>query len=129
MARAFTVALIASLAVSGCGGSSPLAQGPTPSSVAVQQTDLPSGMVKCDLTGDIDSFLNKEKTADPSTYQSTNSEWDEAKSKGASAGYTACYTDSADHCAVIKTKCADIGSPTRKLELHFELHIKDDSTP
>src|SRR2546430_3994526 len=127
MARAFIVVLIASLAVSGCGGSSPLAQGPTPSSVAVQQTDLPSGMVKCDLTGDIDSFLNKEKTADPSTYQSTKTEWDDAKSKGASAAYTAFYTDSADHCAAIKTKGADIGSAPCKLGLHFVVQFKDDT--
>ena len=88
MARAFIVVLIASLSLAGCGGSSPLAQGPTSSSIAVQQSDLPSGMVKCDLTGDIDSFLNKEKTADPSTYQSTKGEWDDAKSKGATAAYT-----------------------------------------
>src|SRR3989449_9953617 len=128
MARAFIVVLIASLAVSGCGGSSPLAQGPTPSSVAVQQTDLPNGMVKCDLTGDIDSFLNKEKTADPSTYQSTKSEWDDAKSKGASAAYTAFYTDSADHCASIKTKGADIGSATYKLVVNFVLQFKDESS-
>src|SRR6267378_299647 len=102
MARAFIVVLIASLAVSGCGGSSPIAQGPTPSSVAVQQTDLPSGMVKCDLTGDIDSFLNKEKTADPSTYQSTKTEWDDAKSKGATATY--------------------------KLVVNFVIQFKDDSS-
>src|SRR2546425_4442972 len=127
MARAFTVVLIASLAVSGCGGSSPLAQGPTPSSVAVQQTDLPSGMVKCDLTGDIDSFLNKEKTADPATYQSTKTEWDDAKSKGATAAYTAFYTDSAGHCAAIKAKGSDIGSATYKLLVNFVLQFKDES--
>src|SRR2546422_9562232 len=127
MARAFTVALIASLAVSGCGGSSPLAQGPTPSSVAVQQTDLPSGMVKCDLTGDIDSFLNKEKTADPSTYQSTKTEWDDAKSKGATAAYTAFYADSTDHCAAIKTKGPDIGSAAYKLVINFVIQFKDES--
>src|SRR2546429_197269 len=83
MARAFIVVLIASLAVSGCGGSSPPAPGPTPSSGAVQQTDLPRGMGKCDLTGDIDRFLNKEKTAHPSTYQSTKTGRGAAKTKPA----------------------------------------------
>src|SRR5712691_12112157 len=128
MARAFTVVLIASLAVSGCGVSSPLAQGPTPSSVAVQQTDLPSGMVKCDLTGDIDSFLNKEKTADPSTYQSTKTEWDDAKSKGATAAYTAFYTDSSPHCGAIKAQGSSIGSAAYKLVVNFVIQFKDEAS-
>src|SRR2546427_5102811 len=128
MARAFIVVLIASLAIASCGGSSSVSQGPTPSSVAVQKGDLPAGMVKCDLTGDIDSFLSLEKTADPSTYQSTKTEWDDAKSKGASAAYTAFYTDSADHCAAIKTKGADIGSATYRLVVNFVIQFKDDSS-
>ena len=128
MTRKWIVILIASLAVAGCGGSSPSAQGPTPAGVAAQQSDLPTGMVKCDLTGDIDGFLNKEKTADPSTYQSTKSEWDDAKSKGATTAYTAFYTDSADHCAAIKTKGPDIGSATYKLVINFVIQFKDESS-
>ena len=38
-------------------------------------------MHKCDLSGDIDSFLNKSKTKDPNTYTSTKTEWDSAKQK------------------------------------------------
>src|SRR5207249_9467946 len=128
MARAFIVVLIASLAVSGCGGSSPLAQGPTPSSVAVQQTDLPSGMVKCDLTGDIDSFLSKEKTADPSTYQSTKTEWDDARSKGATSAYVAIYTDSATRCDAIKGKTPDLGAATYRLVVNFVIQFKDEAS-
>src|SRR5437899_3559551 len=128
MARAFIVVLIASLAVSGCGGSSPLAQGPTPSSVAVQQTDLPSGMVKCDLTGDIDSFLNKEKTADPSTYQSTKTEWDDARSKGATSAFVAIYTDSATRCDAIKGKTPDLGAATYRLVVNFVIQFKDEAS-
>ena len=122
------VILVASLGVGGCGGSSPTAQGPTPAGVAAQQSDLPTAMVKCDLTGDIDSFLNQEKTADPPTYQSTKSEWDDAKSKGATAAYTAFYTDSTDHCAAIKTKGPDIGSATYKLVINFVIQFKDESS-
>src|SRR2546429_5806854 len=85
-------------------------------------------MVKCDLTGDIDSFLNKEKTADPSTYQSTKTEWNDAKSKGATAAYTAFYTDSAAHCAAIKAKGSDIGSATHKLFVNFVLPFEYDSS-
>jgi len=128
MTRTSFAVLIVSLAVASCAGSSPVAQGPSPSSVAVQQSDLPAGMVRCDLTGDIDSFLSKEKTADPSTYQSTKTEWDDARSKGATAAYTAFYTDSADHCAAIKTKGPDIGSATYKLVINFVIQFKDESS-
>ena len=94
----------------------------------MQQSDLPSGMVRCDLTGDIDSFLNKEKSADPATYQSTKTEWNDAKSKGATAAYTAFYTDSPAHCAAIKAKGSDIGSATYKLVVNFVLQFKDESS-
>jgi hypothetical protein len=127
MTRTYLVVLIASLAIASCGGSSSVSQGPTPSSVAVQKGDLPAGMVKCDLTGDIDSFLSQEKTADPSTYQATKKEWDDAKSKGATAAYTAFYADSTDHCAAIKSKGPDIGSATYKLVINFVIQFKDES--
>ena len=79
-----------------CGGSSPiLPSGPTAASISVQSADLPSDMKKCDLSGDIDSFLNKSKAKDPATYNTTKTEWDSAKSKGATAAYTAFYADSA----------------------------------
>jgi len=83
-------------------------------------------MAKCDLTGDIDSFLNKEKTADASTYQSTKSEWDDAKSKGATAAYTAFYTDEAAHCDAIKAQGSSIGSAAYKLVVNFVIQFKDD---
>src|SRR5881398_1105525 len=63
MTRALIAVFVVSFCSAACGGSSPLVQGPSASNVAMQQSDLPSGMVRCDLTGDIDSFLNKEKSA------------------------------------------------------------------
>jgi len=128
MTRALIAVLVVSFCAAACGGSSPLVQGPSASNVAMQQSDLPSGMVRCDLTGDIDSFLNKEKSADPATYQSTKTEWNDAKSKGATAAYTAFYTDSAAHCAAIKAKGSDIGSATYKLVVNFVLQFKDESS-
>jgi hypothetical protein len=128
MTRTCLAVLVASLCVAGCGGTSPVAVGPTASSVAVQQSDLPAGMVRCDLSGDIDSFLSKEKTADSSTYQSTKTEWDDVKSKGATAAYTAFYTDNADHCAAIKSKGPDVGSATYKLVINFVIQFKDESS-
>lgn len=90
--------------------------------------DVPSGMVRCDLSGDIDSFLNKEKTADPSTYQSTKSEWDHAKSKGATSAYATFYTDSTAHCASMTTTGSDLGAATYKLVVNFVVEFKDEAT-
>jgi len=121
------VAVLLLTVVAACGGS-PGASAPTASSVSVQPGDLPTGMAKCDLTGDIDSFLNKEKTADVSTYQSTKSEWDDAKSKGATAAYTAFYTDSAAHCDAIKAQGSSIGSANYKLVVNFVIQFKDEAS-
>lgn len=112
-----------------CGGSSSvLPSGPTAASVAVQAADLPSDMHKCDLSGDIDSFLNKSKTKDPNTYTSTKSEWDSAKQKGASAAYTAFYTDSTAHCTSIESNTSDISSATYKLVVNFVIQFKDEAS-
>ena len=85
-------------------------------------------MAKCDISGDIESFLTKEKTADAATYQSTKTEWDDAKSKGATAAYTAFYTDSAAHCGGIKAQGSSIGSANYKLVVNFVIQFKDEAT-
>lgn len=119
--------MVLATALAACGGSAAPA-GPTAASVSVQSSDLPSGMTKCDLTGDIDSFLTKEKTADASTYQSTKTEWDDAKSKGATAAYTAFYTDSSAHCDSIKAQGSSIGSAAYKLVVNFVIQFKDEAS-
>ena len=125
--------LLAGLAVvvmaAACGSGSPISpSGPTAASVAVQAADLPSDMKKCDLSGDIDSFLNKSKTKDPNTYNSTKTEWDSAKQKGATAAYTAFYTDSTAHCASIESNSSDISSATYKLVVNFVIQFKDEAS-
>jgi len=85
-------------------------------------------MHKCDLSGDIDSFLNKSKTKDPNTYTSTKSEWDSAKQKGATAAYTAFYTDSTAHCTSIESNTSDISSATYKLVVNFVIQFKDEAS-
>lgn len=112
-----------------CGASgSVLPSGPTAASVSVQPADLPSDMHKCDLSGDIDSFLSKSKTKDPNTYTSTKTEWDSAKQKGATAAYTAFYTDSTAHCASIESNTSDISSATYKLVVNFVIQFKDEAS-
>ena len=121
------IVLIFVLCIAACGGSSSSPQGPTAATVAVQQGDVPPGMMRCDLSGDIDNFLNKEKSADPATYQSTKTEWDDAKSRGATAAYTAFYTDSSSHCAGITSNGGDLGSATYKLVVNFVIQFKDET--
>jgi hypothetical protein len=122
------VILALALAASGCGSSAPPAQGATAASVSVQPGDVPAGMVKCDLSGDMDSFLAKEKTADPATYQSTKAEWVDAKSKGATSAYVAIYADSKAHCDAIKSNGPDIGAASYKLVINFVIQFKDEAS-
>jgi hypothetical protein len=112
-----------------CGGSpSTTITGPTAASVAVQKADLPTGMQRCDLSGDIDSFLNTSKTKDPNTYTSVKSEWDAAQKAGATAAYAAFYSDSAAHCATIESNSADISTATYKLVINFVVQFKDEAS-
>ena len=128
MTRAWIAALIAAMSVVACGGPSSTPLGPTAAGVAVQPGDLPSGTVKCNISGDIDSFLSKEKAADPSTYQSTKTEWDDARSKGATSAYVAIYTDSATRCDAIKGKTPDLGAATYRLVVNFVIQFKDEAS-
>lgn len=120
--------MLVAIAVAACGGSQPAVQGATAGSVAVQPGDVPAGMVRCDLSGSIDSFLEKEKTADPATYQSTKSEWDDAKAKGATAAYTAIYSDSSSHCGAIASSGPDVGAAAYKLVINFVIQFKDEAS-
>ena len=127
MVKRSLVLSVAILFLSACG-SSPHATAPTASSVSVQSGDAPSGMVKCDLTGSIDTFLTKEKTQDPNTYDSTSTEWSDAKKNGATAAFVAFYADSASHCGAIKANGSDIGSANYKLIINFVIQFKDESS-
>src|SRR2546421_13065550 len=125
MVRAL-IATVVTLSIAACGGSSPTPQGPTVSTVSVQPGDLPHGLVKCDLTGDIDSFITKEQTPDPPTSKSMSGYWADAKRAGANAGYAAIYTDSAAHCSAIKSSTSDIAAATYKVVVNFVVQFKDE---
>jgi hypothetical protein len=117
------------LMVVACGSySSTVISGPTASSVSVQPGDLPAGMQKCDLSGDIDTFLNKSKAKDPNTYTSTKNEWDAAQKAGATAAYTAFYADSTAHCGSIESNSSDISTATYKLVVNFVIQFKDEAS-
>ncbi|HYT13273.1 MAG TPA: hypothetical protein VEL12_10840 [Candidatus Nitrosopolaris sp.] len=108
------------------GGSGTAA--PTASSVAVKSSDLPSGMHRCDLSGDINSYLKKIQTKDPSTYKTTNDGWIAAQKDGATAADVEIYTDSTDHCKTAESNGAQISGATYKLVLNFAFQFKDQAS-
>lgn len=119
---------IASLLVfAACAGSNVTGVGPA--DVAVQTGDLPKNLVKCDGSGDIDSFLNSVKTKDPSTYQSTKAEWDSAKSHGATGAVVVFYSDKKEDCANIQNSGnGDLASATYPLVINFVIQFKDEAS-
>jgi predicted small lipoprotein YifL len=123
------VAIATVLVVAACGTSNPLTGAVTPADVAVQQNDLPKSLVRCDGSGDMDTFLNSVKTKDPSTYQSTKSEWDAAKSHGATAAEVVFYSDKKADCASIQNSGnGDLASATYPLVVNFVIQFKDEQT-
>jgi hypothetical protein len=125
-----SVALVSALLVlAACGGGSSNAPaGPTPESVAVQASDLPSGLTRCDLSGDLDHFIAMEQTPDAQGAKTISDEWQQAKKNGAVAAYAALYTDSAAHCNAIKGSGADLGAATYKLVVNFVIQYKDEKS-
>ena len=118
---------VAILAVS-CGGASGSPSGPTVATVAVQKGDLPAGMVKCAISGEIEDFIKAEQSPDPNTSKSISDYWTEAKSNGAKAAYAGIFTDSEDRCAAIKDPKTDVGTATYKLVGNFVVQFKDEKT-
>jgi len=109
----------------GGGSGTPAA---TASNVAVKLSDLPSGMHRCDLSGDMNSYLKKIQTSDPTTYSSTKSHWDAAQKGGATAADVELYTDSTARCADLATNASQIGSATYKLAVDFVFQFKDEAS-
>src|SRR6266478_5958359 len=102
--------------------------GPTAASVAVHTSDLPSGMQRCDLSGDINSYLKKIQTKDPSTYSTIKSQWEAAQKDGATAADVEFYTDSAAHCTALESNGSQIGTATYKLVVNFVFQFKDQAS-
>ena len=119
--------LVAVVALVACGGSN-ASTVPTAASVAAQSGDLPKGMTQCDLTGDIESFVSKEKTPDPQAAKSISDDWQQAKKDGATDAYAALYTDSKAHCDAIKGSGADLGAAAYKLVVNFVVEYRDEKS-
>ena len=125
--RAALSALAIVFVAAACG---PLPGGGTPAtaaSVAVQSSDLPSGMKKCEVSGDIDAYVAKVKAKDPTHYATIKKEWDDAKSHGATAGEVAVFADTAEHCSAFQSNSSDITTATFKLVVNFVIEFKDEA--
>ncbi|HKC18081.1 MAG TPA: hypothetical protein VKE27_00480 [Candidatus Dormibacteraeota bacterium] len=123
MARPLLVLFVA-LSVA-CGGSTPAPSGPTAASVSVQSSDVPKGMVRCDISGDIQSFIQREQSPDPSTSKSAADEWTRAQKNGATAAYATIYTDSKSHCSDFANARTDPASVPYRLIVNFVVQFKD----
>ena len=116
------------LSLAACASPTSTPTGPTVSSVAVQSSDLPSGMVRCSVSGSIEDFIKAEQTPDPNTSKTISDYWTDAKSNGATASYVALYTDSQSRCADIKNPQTDVGTATYKLVVNFVVQFKNEAS-
>ena len=121
------MAFVAVLTVSACASAAAAVTGPA--DVAVQSKDVPASVTRCDGSGSIDTFLNAIKDKDPTTYQSTKTEWDDAKTHGATSAQVVFFADSKDHCVSVQNSGnSDLGSATYPLVINFVVKFKDDKT-
>jgi hypothetical protein len=123
MPRFLPILLAALLAA--CGGTSNAPAGPTAATVAVQGSDVPKNMVRCDLSGDIQTFIQKEQGPDPSTSKSAANEWSQAQKNGATAAYVAIYADTKSHCTDFASGRNDPAAVPYNLVINFVLQFKD----
>src|SRR5713101_5307929 len=127
--RRSLITLASLLMIGACGPvGSPGTPAATASSVAVQSSDLPTGMHRCDLSGDIASYLKKIQTKDPSTYSTIKAQWDAAKKDGATAADVEFYTDSTANCTSLESNGSQISTATYKLVVNFVFQFKDEAS-
>ena len=113
--------------VAACGGSSG-PTGPTAASVAAQSGDMPKGMLKCDLSGDIQTFIHKEQSPDPSTSKTAANQWTDLQKGGATSAYVAIFTDSKTHCGDFASARTDPAAANYKLVVNFVVQFKDEKS-
>ena len=124
MRRILAVAVV--VLVSACGTSTAAVTGP--GDVAVQTKDVPGTLTRCPGSGDINTFLSAIQTKDPSTYNQTKTEWDDAKSHGATSANVVFYADTKAHCAILQNSGNNLGSETYPLVINFVVKFKDEAT-
>jgi hypothetical protein len=78
------------------------------------------------MTGDINSFVRKEASPDPSTSKTASNQWSDLQKNGATAAYVSVYTDSTAHCSDFANSRTDPASATYKLVVAFTVQFKNE---
>ncbi|HEX6548577.1 MAG TPA: hypothetical protein VF134_07545 [Candidatus Dormibacteraeota bacterium] len=95
---------------------------PDPQTVALQASDLPSGLHACPGSGSIDSYLQQIRSKDPDSYSSVKDAWDEFQRSGADAAAITAYTEQSSACGGV------LGAGQGKSAASFVIRYKDQSS-
>ena len=100
----------------------PAARSATPQSIVLQPGDVP-GMRRCDVSGDLTSVLNDEKTRRSPAYDVNATEWEQWKQQGAVDAYFVVYGQTAGDCAAASD--ASTGAPQGRLMVGLVVQFRD----
>ena len=75
-----------------------VAQPVDPGHVALQQSDLPGYLARCDISGSIDSYLKDLAVKDPHGYATVHQGWRQLQAAGAVAGAMTVYSATPQDC-------------------------------
>jgi hypothetical protein len=91
------VAVLTGLVLAACQVN--VAQPVDPGHVALQQSDVPAYLTRCDISGSIDSYLKELAVKDPHGYATIHQGWRQLQAAGAVAGAMTVYSATPQDCA------------------------------
>lgn len=94
----------------------------TPQSIALQPGDVP-GMHRCDVSGDVTTVLDEEKTQGSPAYDLNRTEWAQWRQQGAVDAYFVVYGQTAADCAAASD--ASTGAPQGRLMVGLVVQFQD----
>jgi len=125
MRRLLLKGVVGLLLVAACGPTNVTILASTPSSVSVQSSDVPKGLTKCSQSGDVNKYLNELKASDPTSYDSTKAEWDQAKKDGATGAEFTFYASSQNDCSSLLKGSSGSAPSTAKVIGSVVIQFKD----
>ena len=94
----------------------------TPQSIALQPGDVP-GMHRCEVSGDVATVLDGEKTHRSPAYDVNATEWEQWKRQGAVDAYFVVYGQSIADCAAASD--SSTGAPRGSLMVGLVVQFRD----
>ena len=94
----------------------------TPQTIVLQPGDVP-GMRRCEVSGDVASVLNDEKTRSSPAYDMNATEWQQWKRQGALDAYFVVYGQTAADCAAASD--SSTGAPRGRLMVGLVVQFQD----